>query len=111
MDPVISSTMIPSILTRVDLLLLLGCIIGSTGVIAKPHKVQRQQRIPMAMKTYLHPTELSRSSCAGARRNVPTPVPHTQIPVARDLLLLKCSATATTEEMYIRPNPSPVMTL
>ena len=51
---------------------------------------------------------LRRKSSAGARRKVPTPVPHTQMPMARDCRLWKCSATATTAGMYIRPGKQQV---
>ena len=89
-DTVKSSTINPCKLTAVDLLLLRCLSLGHScaGLMASPQTMQREHSPPMQTNVHLQPTALSKESSTGASRKVPTPVPQTQIPMAKALLLL-----------------------
>ena len=77
------------------------------GAIMTPKREQRRQKTAITLLDPRHPNLSTRPEAMGAKRNVPTPEPQTQTPVAKLSLLVKYWPTATTAGTYIRPSPIP----
>ena len=78
-----------------------------SGRTRAPKTIPFRMRPPRRTSVQRQLKASSRNSVIGARRNMPTPEPHTAIPVASARFSSKYTLTETMEGRYISPNPTP----